>query len=215
MNTTFETKHGREAGKDEWLTPPEIIKALGEFDLDPCSPINRPWDTAKNHFTELDNGLMQNWYGKVFCNPPYGKQTAHWLNKCAMHGNAIALTFARTETNMFFDYVWNKATAVLFIKGRLRFYHVTGQQADSAGAPSVLIAYGKDNAELLKNCSIKGKFLWCNNEMGAEREVDSMLNMAGVQTQRKTQKCEATPSNPGSSAIKTIQTNVTSLMQTK
>lgn len=169
MNTTFETKHGREAGKDEWLTPPEIIKALGEFDLDPCSPINRPWDTAKNHFTELDNGLMQNWYGKVFCNPPHGKQTAHWLNKCAMHGNAIALTFARTETNMFFDYVWNKATAVLFIKGRLRFYHVTGQQADSAGAPSVLIAYGKDNAELLKNCSIKGKFLWCNNEMGAER----------------------------------------------
>jgi len=28
--------------KDEWLTPPYIIKALGEFDLDPCAPINRP-----------------------------------------------------------------------------------------------------------------------------------------------------------------------------
>jgi hypothetical protein len=26
---------------DEWLTPPEIIAALGQFDLDPCSPINR------------------------------------------------------------------------------------------------------------------------------------------------------------------------------
>jgi len=23
---------------DEWLTPPKIIKSLGEFDLDPCSP---------------------------------------------------------------------------------------------------------------------------------------------------------------------------------
>lgn len=23
---------------DEWLTPPEIVEALGPFDLDPCSP---------------------------------------------------------------------------------------------------------------------------------------------------------------------------------
>ena len=36
---------------DEWLTPPDIIKALGEFDLDPSSPINRPWETAKKHYT--------------------------------------------------------------------------------------------------------------------------------------------------------------------
>ena len=28
--------------KSEWLTPPEVIAALGEFDLDPCAPINRP-----------------------------------------------------------------------------------------------------------------------------------------------------------------------------
>lgn len=163
MNVTFETKYGNKAGKDEWLTPPEIIKALGQFDLDPCSPINRPWDTALHHYTENDNGLLMPWNGKVWCNPPYGNETKYWLNKCAIHNNAIVLTFARTETKMFFDYVWNKATAVLFIKGRLRFYHVTGEQADSAGAPSVLIAYGKENAELLKNCTIKGKFLWCNS----------------------------------------------------
>jgi hypothetical protein len=31
---------------DEWLTPPGILKALGQFDLDPCAPVNRPWDTA-------------------------------------------------------------------------------------------------------------------------------------------------------------------------
>ena len=42
---------------DEWLTPPEIIKALGPFDLDPCSPINRPWDTARKHYTIENNGL--------------------------------------------------------------------------------------------------------------------------------------------------------------
>ena len=76
-----------------------------------------------------------------------------------MHGNCIALTFARTETKMFFNCVWAKATAILFIKGRLKFYHVTGKQGDSAGAPSVLIAYGEENAETLKNCSIKGRYV--------------------------------------------------------
>lgn len=32
---------------DEWLTPPHVLKALGEFDLDPCAPITRPWEIAK------------------------------------------------------------------------------------------------------------------------------------------------------------------------
>ena len=95
----------------------------------------------------------------MWCNPPYGKQTHKWLNKCAEHGNAIALIFARTETKMFFDAVWDKADALYFIKGRLKFHHVDGTQSESAGAPSVLIAYGNDNAESLRSCSLPGKFI--------------------------------------------------------
>jgi len=161
MNVTFEGK--TETGKDEWLTPPELIKALGKFDLDPCSPIKRPWNTAKHHYNINDNGLLMPWEGRVFCNPPYGNQAVKWLEKCALHDNAIALTFARTETRMFFSCVWEKATAILFIKVRIKFYHVTGKQGNSAGAPSVLIAYGEENAEILKNCPIKGKFLRIKN----------------------------------------------------
>ena len=157
MNVSFEGNTS--TGKDEWLTPPEIIKALGEFDLDPCIPIIRPWDTAKHHFNINDNGLMQNWFGRVWCNPPYGNYTEQWLQKAAMHGNTICLIFARTETKMFFQYIWNKADAIFFIKGRLKFYHVTGKQGDSAGAPSVLIAYGQNNVEALKNCKIQGRFI--------------------------------------------------------
>ena len=160
MNVTFEGK--TETGKDEWLTPPELIKALGDFDLDPCSPINRPWDTAKRHYTIKDDGLLMPWEGRVFCNPPYGNQASKWLEKCAMHNNAIALTFARTETKMFFRCVWEKATAILFVKGRIKFYHVTGEQGNSAGAPSVFIAYGENNAEALRECGIDGKYLEIN-----------------------------------------------------
>jgi hypothetical protein len=160
MNVTFETKYGRNSGKNEWLTPPDLIKKLGSFDLDPCSPIKRPWPTAKKHLTIKDDGLKTPWNGRVFCNPPYGDNTAVWLKKCAAHKNAIALTFARTETKMFFESVWKDAVAVLFIKGRLKFYHLDGTPGDSAGAPSVLIAYDMANAKALQNSGIAGQMLY-------------------------------------------------------
>jgi hypothetical protein len=163
MDVRFETKHGNKSGKNEWLTPPYIIKELGDFDLDPCSPINRPFETAKKYFTIEDNGLLQTWFGRVWCNPPYEtKLLNEFLKKCSYHKNAIALTFARTETKAFFNNVWSKADAVFFIKGRLKFHHVDGTQSGSAGAPSVLIAYGKNNVESLKHCNLDGKFINLN-----------------------------------------------------
>ena len=145
---------------DEWLTPPEILKELGEFDLDPCSPIHRPWDTAKVHYTIEDDGLSKEWFGRVWLNPPYGNMAAKWLDKLAVHGNGIALIFARTETKMFFDHVWDKANALLFFRGRLFFHHVTGEKASqNAGAPSVLVAYGEENVRTLEGVFDWGKLI--------------------------------------------------------
>lgn len=147
-------------GKDEWLTPPEILKSLAPFDLDPCAPIVRPWPTANKHYTIEDDGLKQNWVGRVWLNPPYGKHTGTWLNKLAEHGNGLALIFARTETEMFVEHVWKKADAVFFIFGRLYFYHVDGSKAKSNnGAPSCLIAYGENNVTFLEKCGIPGQLV--------------------------------------------------------
>lgn len=159
MDVRFETLNGNSAGTHEWLTPPYIIESLGKFDLDPCSPIDRPWDTATNHFTEKDDGLSKDWHGRVWCNPPYGDFAKHWLKKCASHGDAIALIFARTETKMFFESIWNLADSVLFIKGRLSFYTPSGVKGGSAGAASVLVAYGENNSKILQSCGIEGKFV--------------------------------------------------------
>lgn len=146
--------------KDEWLTPPEIVRELGMFDLDPCSPINRPWNTAEKHYTILDNGLNQTWHGRVWLNPPYGREAAAWLDRLSSHGNGIALIFARTETEMFFEHVWSKADALLFFKGRLHFHHVDGSRANAnAGAPSVLIAYGTENVKALERVKHWGMFV--------------------------------------------------------
>ena len=141
--------------------PPEIVRALGPFDLDPCSPVNRPWDTAVQHLNIHDDGLMMAWPSgaRIWCNPPYGDQCSLWMKKMAKHGNGIALTFARTETKMFFESVWSSAHAVLFIKGRLKFYHVTGEKGGTAGSPSVLIAYGQENSEALNSVTYLGKYI--------------------------------------------------------
>jgi hypothetical protein len=108
----------------------------------------------------MDDGLKQRWSGRVWCNPPYGAATATWLARCADHGNAIALIFARTETRMFFEHVWPKASGLLFIEGRLHFHHVDGRRAPAnSGAPSVLVAYGDNNADSLASCGIPGHLI--------------------------------------------------------
>ncbi len=154
---------GHQSGRalaEEWLTPPYILEALGPFDLDPCAPTDRPWDMAKEHYTIEDNGLNQPWHGRVWCNPPYGAKAAAWLNRLAEHGRGTALIFARTETAMFFEHVWNKAAALLFLEGRLHFHHANGTKARAnAGGPSVLVAYGRGDADKLARSGIAGKYV--------------------------------------------------------
>ena len=140
---------------DEWLTPPEILSALGAFDLDPCAPIDRPWETAAQHYTVLDNGLSKHWHGRVWCNPPFGREAVKWLRRMRDHGNGIALIPARTETAMFYETVWGGADAVLFIEGRPHFYRVDGTRATfNSGAPICLIAYGQENVKALERSGL-------------------------------------------------------------
>lgn len=140
---------------DEWLTPPDILSRLGKFDLDPCSPVNRPWDTAAEHFNIHDNGLQKVWRGRVWMNPPFGREAKSWMLRLALHGNGIALIPARTETAMFYETVWNHADAILFIKGRPHFHTVDGKRAPfNSGAPICLIAYGLQNVAALCNSGL-------------------------------------------------------------
>lgn len=156
MDTSFERS---EKTTVEWLTPPDLVKKLGEFDLDPCTPINPPFVHAKTNFTVIDDGLTKSWFGRIYMNPPYGKGMETWIEKLKNHGNGIVLIFARTETKCFFNHIWYDADAILFVKGRIKFYNIDGEQKGTPGAPSVFIAYGKENALALKNSGIEGRYL--------------------------------------------------------
>jgi hypothetical protein len=149
------------AGSQTWLTPPPIIDALGgwqSFDLDPCAaPAPRPWFTAWQHNAEADgDGLALDWHGRVWLNFPYENPEA-WLRKMVGHGRGTALMFARTETDVFQDYVWQRASGLLFLRSRLFFHHPDGTRAKwNGGAPSVLAAYGQDDLDRLAASDLEG-----------------------------------------------------------
>ena len=119
---------------DEWYTPKEVLKALGRFDLDPCAPVRPLWPTAE----------------------------VMYVRKLAEHGNGIALLFNRCDSKMFQDVIFEKATGMKFLRHRIRFYRPDGTRGDSPGCGSILIAFGVENAEVLKNCSIEGKYVQLN-----------------------------------------------------
>lgn len=152
--------HGQQREtSNEWLTPKWILDRLGAFDLDPCSPIVRPWPTAKRHLTIEDDGLAHEWQGRVWCNPPYGREAAAWLAKMVTHGQGTVLVFARTETEMFHKYVWPHAHSLYFMRGRVAFCKTDGSNKGGAGAPSVLIAYGDRDDDALAASGIPGVYL--------------------------------------------------------
>lgn len=142
---------------ETWLTPPSIIEALGEFDLDPCCPPNMPWRTAKKMISLPTDGLTEKWEGRVFLNPPYGRKTFDWLDKLAETKSGIALIFARTETIGFHRSVWSKAHSVSFFKGRLKFHKECGKEANSANAPSCLVSYSEQDTQAIEIAVERGK----------------------------------------------------------
>lgn len=93
-------------GENTWFTPKSIIDALGgsdSFDLDPCTQSFRPFDTAKNHVAHDlgECGLSIDWCGRVWLNPPYGKEIGPFLRKFMVHKKGVALIFARMGNKTF------------------------------------------------------------------------------------------------------------------
>jgi hypothetical protein len=81
LNETFAGRHSMDT--PEWYTPAPFVEAarlvLGTIDLDPAShkEANRTVK-AERFYSEQDNGLAQEWEGRVFLNPPGGLVGEFW-----------------------------------------------------------------------------------------------------------------------------------------
>lgn len=163
--------HSARSQTDEWLTPPALIEKLGPFDLDPATPFDMPWATAAERYSVDDDGLSAPWHGRVWLNPPYS-HIGPWMARLAEHGDGIALVFARTDTQWWFDSVWGRASGLLFMRGRVTFYRPDGTMGNAghnSGGPSVLIAYGAKNAVRLRTAGVAGAFIGGSGHLTYER----------------------------------------------
>jgi hypothetical protein len=108
---------------DEHYTPKWLFDAFGvEFDLDVAAPCGAvPWIPAKNSYCQHDNGLIQEWYGLVWMNPPYSKTTP-WVEKFKAHGNGIAL-MPITASNWCKDFM-QTVPALCIPNQRIYFEHL-------------------------------------------------------------------------------------------
>jgi hypothetical protein len=151
--------NGNNGREKRWLTPPFVVESLGAFDLDPCGAPGH--DLAKQTFIPERNedGLALPWEGRVWLNPPYGEEAGPFISKLAEHGDGVLLYFARTDTKVFQDEILGKADAIFFLRGRLSFLDFYGNVTGNANAPSVLVAYGKNNVDALESCGLRGKFV--------------------------------------------------------
>ena len=157
MNTNFEKG---KITSDEWYTPKYIIDELGIFDTDPCAPIEPIYQTAIRMYNKNHDGLSKNWIGRVWLNPPYSRPLIEqFIKKMADHNDGIALLFNRCDSKMFQDIIFQKATAMKFLKNRIKFIKPDGTIGGHPGCGSILIAFGVENAKILKQCKLEGKYI--------------------------------------------------------
>jgi hypothetical protein len=150
---------------ERWLTPRWVLDALGTFDLDPCGAPG--WPTATTVWTPEDghDGLTEPWFGRVWMNPPYGREAVRWLRKLVEHGRGTALIFARTDTAAFHETVWERARGILFLRGRLTFLRPDGTRPiANAGAASCLVAYGASDAQILATSGLPGRYVHLSDD---------------------------------------------------
>jgi phage N-6-adenine-methyltransferase len=145
----------------EWGTPPALFKELNDefcFDYDAaashenhlCSTYSTLDGTfhckdEKHHWTKFSSkdGLEYDWSNQItWCNPPYGKGIASWIQKAFTESSksfpTVMLLPAYPDRKWFHTYVLNQPKVeVRFLKGRLKFVGAK----DGAPFPSMVVIF--------------------------------------------------------------------------
>lgn len=81
---------------DDWATPKDFFEKLDaefHFDLDVCASETNA--KCERFFTKADDGLSQEWRGRCWMNPPYGREIGQWVRKAfetSLRGGACRLS---------------------------------------------------------------------------------------------------------------------------
>jgi phage N-6-adenine-methyltransferase len=125
-------------GENKWYTPKKYIEAakevMGAIDLDPASSDEAQKTViAERYYTEQDDGLKQDWFGRVWLNPPYSQPLIYlFVDKLVSEYEKNKISDAILLTNNFTDTAWfhlaeSQAALICFTRGRIRFQGSTSQ----------------------------------------------------------------------------------------
>jgi phage N-6-adenine-methyltransferase len=127
-------------GSDVWSTDPAFFAALHaefHFTLDACAIAENA--TCDHYFSPEQDGLLQEWSGVVWCNPPYSA-VAQWMAKAYEASKAgatvVCLVYAKTDTRWWHTYCLPYAE-IRYLPGRLKF----GGSSNSAPFGSAVVIF--------------------------------------------------------------------------
>jgi phage N-6-adenine-methyltransferase len=144
------TTEQTETTSDDYYTPKWIFDTLGlHFDLDVASPPGGPpFVPCDNFYTQADDGLAQEWHGRVWMNPPFSNPTP-WVQRWLQHANGIALL--PTSNGKWFRNLWNEEVKWVALPYNLKFIAGDGRKLNTMPLPCWVIGVGSDNIEALHN----------------------------------------------------------------
>ena len=139
-----------------WETPRAFFEKINEefeFRLDVCA--NTQNAKCFRFFSEEDNGLLQEWKGTCWMNPPYDNKK-NWVikaynesvkNKCVV----VCLIPARTNTNWWHEYC--QKGEIRFVKGRPKFEGMT----HGLPQPLAVVIFGTNYSSNYKSVELTGE----------------------------------------------------------
>ena len=144
------------SGENEWYTPIEYIvsakKVMGDIDLDPASSETANIIVrAKEYYTKEDDGLKQEWGGRVWLNPPYSQPEISMFAKAVLEqdfSEIIILVNNATETDWFYT-MYQKCNAVCFVRKRIKFLDKDGFPSGSPLQGQALLYSGDKRVEFV------------------------------------------------------------------
>lgn len=143
----------QDSGITEYYTPQRIVDAarnvMGGIDLDPASSAAANERVrATRFFTEADDGLKQEWTGRVWMNHPFQRGRNHlWVNKlCESYTygavtEACCITFASTSEKWFAPLLFYPQC---FIVGRVNYLLPDGTVKKGVTKGSVVTYFGEN-----------------------------------------------------------------------
>jgi len=149
---------------NEWYTPALYIQAvrelLGGIDVDPAShPAANAVVRATTYYTLETNGLAHDWPGRVWLNPPYGRDedndsnqdvwSARLLEQYAagITTEAVLLVNAATDRK-WFQRLW--AYPICFTNHRIRFIDSDGVAQNSPTNGNAFVYLGKQRDRFIR-----------------------------------------------------------------